>query len=69
MELLILLFLAACLVLPLLLITGYILLKIVVWTIVVLVLAIAFASWLMPFILFALLIWVIYRVGFAEAKT
>jgi len=69
MELLILLFLAACLVLPLLLITGYILLKIVVWTIVVLVLAIAFASWLMPFILFALLIWVIYKVGFAEAKT
>jgi|GEM_PF-3554734 len=69
MELLVLLFLAACLVLPLLLITGYILLKIVVWTIVVLVLAIAFASWLMPFILFALLIWVIYRVGFAEAKT
>jgi len=69
MELLILLFLAACLVLPLLLITGYILLKIVVWTIVVLVLAIAFASWLMPFVLFALLIWVIYKVGFAEAKT
>ena len=69
MELLILLFLAACLVLPLLLVTGYILLKIVVWTIVVLVLAIAFASWLMPFILFALLIWVIYKIGFAEAKS